>query len=104
MRVPAPTRRGSGRRGGPDAGGLGDPRGPPPPQRLTLSAYILSARRGGRVVECAGLENRRRGNSSAGSNPAPSAVDVACLLGFSMVVAAEFGAAGDRLTPLKLAQ
>ena len=31
------------------------------------------SRRGGRVVECTGLENRRRGNSSAGSNPAPSA-------------------------------
>jgi hypothetical protein len=34
-------------------------------------------RRGGRVVECTGLENRRRGNSSAGSNPAPSAVGAA---------------------------
>ena len=32
-----------------------------------------SRRRGGRVVECIGLENRQRGNPFAGSNPAPSA-------------------------------
>src|SRR5438067_1810883 len=30
-------------------------------------------RRGGRAVECIGLENRQGGNSLAGSNPAPSA-------------------------------
>ena len=41
------------------------------------TTYIPQTRRGGRVVECTGLENRRRGNSSAGSNPAPSASRVA---------------------------
>ena len=41
---------------------------PTPPDHLHSEP-----RRGGRVVECTGLENRRRGNSSAGSNPAPSA-------------------------------
>ena len=30
-------------------------------------------RMGGRAVECGGLENRWRGNSSGGSNPSPSA-------------------------------
>ena len=30
-------------------------------------------RRGGRAVEGTGLENRRRGNSTVGSNPTPSA-------------------------------
>ena len=64
------------------------------------TAYIPEARRGGRVVECTGLENRRRGNSSAGSNPAPSAENVACLLGFVEVVPTWFGTAGDRLRPL----
>ena len=39
--------------------------------------YIRKAnwtiRRGGRAVECIGLENRQQGNLFAGSNPAPSA-------------------------------
>ena len=33
----------------------------------------MLSRRGGRAVDCAGLENRRAGNGPAGSNPAPSA-------------------------------
>src|SRR5215218_7593183 len=66
-----------------------------------LAPTLCPPRRGGRVVECTGLENRRRGNSSAGSNPAPSALDVACLLGFWVLLAELFRTAGDRLTPLK---
>jgi hypothetical protein len=39
------------------------------------------------VVECTGLENRRRGNSSAGSNPAPSANTRAEVAGSRVVFA-----------------
>src|SRR3954452_23685721 len=74
------------------------------PRGRSRTYHESPPRRGGRVVECTGLENRRRGNSSAGSNPAPSASDVVCLLGFSEVAVAKPGTAGDRLRPLKLAQ
>ena len=33
-----------------------------------------ASRRGGRVVEGTGLENRRAGNRTVGSNPTPSAI------------------------------
>jgi hypothetical protein len=38
-----------------------------------IPAYTASRRRSGRVVECTGLENRRGGNSTVGSNPTSSA-------------------------------
>ena len=42
-----------------------------------LKAAVLNPApnwKGGRVVECAGLENRSRRLAIAGSNPAPSAI------------------------------
>ena len=36
-------------------------------------ALLLTIRKGRIAVECTGLENRRAGNGSVGSNPTPSA-------------------------------
>src|SRR5919109_2938388 len=60
--------------------------------------YSTARRRGGRAVECTGLENRRPGSPrSAGSNPAPSAsgAEFGSTAAFAAAVRG-IDAAGDR--------
>jgi hypothetical protein len=42
-------------------------------EKALISAIIASVRKGVRVVDGNGLENRRAGNGTVGSNPTPSA-------------------------------
>ena len=81
-RARAPSRSGAtGARARARAASGGGPPARPPSSahdgggidRAIQAVTLARPGRGGRVVECTGLENRRRGNSSAGSNPAPSA-------------------------------